>query len=111
MTTTFKETLQATADAAYLAHGEAAIGAKLALGTPGETVMVEGTRVAAGSGWGVGKTFEVIATGAEAWLVAQGSPAAIAAKLNELIAAYMILKSDYNASVVPTTAPDVAPLP
>lgn len=110
MTTTFKACLQATADAAYAAHGDAAIGAKLALGTPGETVTVEGTRIAAGSGWGTGKTFEVIAAGADLWLAEQGSPAAIAAKLNELIAAYMTLKADYNASVVPTTAPDVEPL-
>jgi hypothetical protein len=109
--TTFKESLQATADAAYLAHGEAAVGAKLALGTPGESIAVEGTRVAAGSGWGAGKTFEVIAAAADAWLVAQGSPSAIAAKLNELIAAYEQLRQDYNAAVVPTTAPPVAPLP
>jgi hypothetical protein len=107
MTTTFKSCLQATADAAYVAHGEAAIGAKLALGTPGATVMVEGTRVAAGSGWGDGKTFEVIATGAEAWLVAQGSPAAIATKLNELIRSFMQLKSDYDNGIFPTTANDV----
>lgn len=110
MTKTFKTVLQETADAAYLEHGDAAIGAKLALGTPGDRIQVEGTRVVTGSGWGDGKTFEVIADGAELWLAEQGSPSAISAKLNELIAAYMTLKADYNAAVVPTTAPDVIPL-
>lgn len=110
MTTTLKACLQATADAAYTTHGDAAIGAKLALGTPDETITVEGTRVDAGSGWGDGKTFEVLVNGVELWLATQGSPAAITAKLNELIAAYAQLKADYNASVVPTTAPDVVPL-
>jgi hypothetical protein len=32
-------------------------------------------------------------------------------KVNELVAAYTQLRADYNASVVPTTAPDVLPLP
>jgi hypothetical protein len=110
MTATFKEVLQSTADAAYLAHGEAAIGAKLALGTPGDRIQVEGTRVATGSGWGDGKTFEVIAAGADAWLIEQGSPAAIAAKMNELIASHNQLLSDYQARVVPSTALPVVPL-
>jgi hypothetical protein len=52
----------------------------------------------------------VIVDGIAAWYDAQGIPA-MKAKLNELIGAYNQLRADYNSGTVPTTAPNVLPLP
>jgi hypothetical protein len=108
--TVLKEAVQAVADAAYVAHGEDAIGAVLALGTPGQRIEVAGSLQETGGGWGNGKTFEVLADGVELWLDDQGSPAAITAKLNELIASFNQLLADYQASVVPSTATAITPI-
>lgn len=103
-----KEAIQMMADAAYETFDDEAIGAALALGTPGDHIEVApGNRQTTGNGWGNGRTFEVLADGIELWLEEQGSPAAITAKLNELITQFNQLLDDYDNAVVPTLAQQV----
>ena len=59
------------------------------------------------------KTWPVVIEGLALWADTQGvgQVGTIKAKLNELIGAYNQLRTDYNAGVVPTSAPAVTPIP
>lgn len=106
------EAVQAAADARYARSIEAGGPVMVALGTPGTTVEIATQKLPSGRAWGDDKTMQVLLTGIEAWLSTQGVGQIGAAvdKLNELVTAYNQLRADYNASVVPTTAPAVLPL-
>lgn len=103
--------IQEVADDYYSADPESGAAVKLALGTPNQHITVEGQALTTGGGWAPEpKTFSVFVEGLADYLTAQGSVPEIKDKLNELIAAFNQLRTDYNGSTVPTTAPDVDPL-
>lgn len=103
--------IQTIADDYYVANAETGAAVVLALGTPGRHITVEGQPLVTGGGWSPEpRTFSVFVEGLASYLTAQGSIPAVEGKLNELIAAYNQLRSDYNAGVTPTTAPAVTPL-
>lgn len=84
------------------------------LRTPGEDIEIQrGVEVTPGESWGETKAFEIYLKGLSQYLDESGvsGVSAIKSKLNELIASYSQFKSDYDASIVPTSAPDVDPLP
>ncbi len=86
----------------------------LGLKTPAPAVEVSHqVEVKPGESWGATKAFEIYLGGIAQYIdsTGLGELAAIKAKVNELAAAYNQLRTDYNSSVVPTTALPVDPLP
>ena len=88
---------------------------KISLGAPGDHVKNSiGETKPTGAAWQPEpKTWPAIVEGLADWADTQGlgQVGAIKTKLNELIGGYMQLKQDYDNGIVPTTAPDVTPLP
>jgi hypothetical protein len=81
---------------------------RIGLGAPGnhlENVIGE-TKATAAAWEPEPKAQPVIIEGLASWWDAGPK-----VKINEIIAAYMQLKADYNSGTVPTTAADVDPLP
>lgn len=100
------EAIQAAADATEND------GIRSALGEPGEVVTIEGLKRRTGAAWEDTPTsLEIQYEGLANWLDSQGIGGSLKSKINELISGYTQLKSDYNNGVVPTTAPDISPLP
>jgi hypothetical protein len=84
------------------------------LRTPGEPIEIgRNVEIIPGGSWGENKPFQIYLEGLSEYLDTLGvsGVSAIKSKLNELIAAYNQLRSDYNNSVWPTTAPSVTQLP
>lgn len=108
-----KAAVQIVAATRYSASAEEGGPVMIALGPPGAFVEIASQRLVTGSSWGEDKTLQVLLQGVADYLDAQGigSVSGAVGKLNELIAAYNQLRADYNASVAPTTAPAVLPLP
>jgi len=82
--------------------------------TPGPDIEIRrDILVTPGGSWGSTKAFQLFLEGLGEWLDDAGvsNVSTIYAKLDELIDAYNQLRSDYNSSTVPTSAPSVAPLP
>jgi hypothetical protein len=82
--------------------------------SPGPDIEIQrNIEVTPGGSWGSTKAFEIFLKGLSEYLDTQDISAVgdIKDKLNELISSYAQLKADYNAGTVPTTAPDVVPLP
>lgn len=109
-------TTKADIIAAIQAAADASTNAiRIPLGTPGTVVPnVTGQLTPTGQAWvPEPKVFPALVEGIADYLDAQGlgQVAAMRAKVNELVGAYQQLKSDYNNGIVPTTAPDVEPLP
>lgn len=99
--------IQAAADACGNAQMQ------IGLGTPGSVVEnAIGERKNTGTAWEPEpKSQALIIEGIAAWLDDAGVGSTLKSKLNELIGAYNQLREDYNAGTVPTTAPEVDPLP
>lgn len=95
-----------------VADGSGSDTIRMALGEPGSYVKdPTGATRETGAAWAPEpKTWPVVIEGLADWFDAQGL-GAIKPKLNELIGAYNQLRSDYNAGIVPTAAPEVDPLP
>jgi len=84
------------------------------LRTPGPDIEIErDIEITPGESWGSTKALEIYLKGIAQYLDDQdlSQVGTIKAKLNELIGAYNQLRNDYNNGVVPTTAPEVIPLP
>jgi len=104
-----KARVQTAADGLAVAGGSFP-AARVALGSAG-TVTWAGDDYDTGRAWGA-SPFEVLVEGlADWWDNDVDSPATIKAKVNELIAAYTQLVTDYDGGTVPTTAPPVLPIP
>jgi len=88
---------------------------RISLGAPGSHVADSaGKSKPTGAAWvPEPKTWPVVVEGLADWLDGQGigEIAAIKSKVNELIAGYNQLRTDYNSGTVPTTASSVTPLP
>jgi hypothetical protein len=88
---------------------------RISLGAPGNNVKdTIGKTKPTGQAWEPEpKTWPVVAEGLANWADAQGIAGIsdIKDKVNELVGGYMQLKADYDSGVVPTTAPDITPLP
>ncbi len=118
--TTKQDIIQAIQEAAdesnpappHVKEGEPRL--RVALGEPGDVIDLEGDKWETGRGWEPLPTaYDKIIEGLAVVLDDKGigDVAAIKAKVNELVGGYMQLKTDYNNGTVPTTAPDIAPLP
>jgi hypothetical protein len=108
---TTKAEIIATIQAAADACGDNQM--RIGLGAPGSVVEnAIGEQKSTGSAWAPEpKSQALIIEGIAAWLDDAGVGSALKLKLNELIGAYNQLREDYNAGTVPTTAPEVDPLP
>jgi hypothetical protein len=86
---------------------------RIGMGAPGAHVLnVNGESEETGQAWEPEpKTWPLIIAGLAEWLDDAGVSIAVKDKLNELVNAYDQLREDFNSSTVPTTAPEVDPLP
>lgn len=112
--TDFIAAIAAAADAYYIADPVTGAAVKIALGSASTKVIIAGQKFDSGAAWAnepksIPTQIEGLADHLDSLGVTE--VAAIKAKLNELISAYMQFRADYNNGTVPTSAPDVDPLP
>ena len=106
--------VQAAADAYYVANPKTGAAVKLSIGSTGTVVTIAGQKFNSGSAWAnVPGVLDTEVEGLADWLDASGigGVGTIKSKVNELVLAYVQLRSDYNAGTVPTTAPVVVVIP
>jgi hypothetical protein len=106
--------IQTAADAYYAADPETGAAVEIALGSPGTRVTIGDLKFDSGAAWAnEPKSIPTQIEGLAAYLDSLGisGTAAIKAKVNEIVAQYNQLRTDYNAGTVPTTATVLAPIP
>jgi len=110
--------IQAIQDAADVYYANTAIdpdarnAIKLAVGSPGQVMVVENQVLNSGSAWlDEPKVFPTFIEGIADWLAAQGDIGAIKSKVNELIGQYNLLLADHNSGTTPSTAAIVTVIP
>ncbi|MDD5542847.1 MAG: hypothetical protein PHX83_06700 [Acidobacteriia bacterium] len=106
--------VQAAADAYYVADPETGASVKLGIGSTGTVVTIAGQKFDSGAAWGpepaaIPCQIEGLADYLDTLGITE--TAAIKAKVNEIVAQYNQLRTDYNAGTVPTTATAVIPIP
>ena len=111
--TDFIAAIVAAADAYYTADPETGAAVKIAFGSPGTKVVIAGQKFSSGKAWedepkSIPTQIEGLADHLDTLGITE-TPT-IKAKLNELIASYTQLISDYDNGIVPTTAAAVLPL-
>ena len=85
------------------------IPGSIGLRTPGDPVKYKDQQLDTGTAWGENKSFEILVQGIANYLDTLGV-GGVKDKLNELIAGYNQLLTDYNAPTFPSTAEEVEPL-